>query len=65
MWHAPDAILVGHENVVVLPGESIRFVQILDMAIDPCRLSGAVIPQESEIAGALLSDQNVAVGQDE
>jgi hypothetical protein len=65
MWHAPDTILVGHENVVVLPSESIRFVQIFDMAINPRGLAGSVIPQESEIARALLSDQNVAVGQDE
>ena len=65
MWHAPDTILVGHENVVVLPSESIRSVQIFDMAINPRGLAGSVIPQESEIARALLSDQNVAVGQDE
>ncbi|MGC1994173.1 MAG: hypothetical protein WA704_09530, partial [Pseudolabrys sp.] len=50
MWHAPDTILVGHENVVVLPSESI---------------TGSVIPLESEIARALLSDQKVAVGQGE
>ena len=65
MWHAPDTVLVGHENVVFLPGESIRFVQILDMAIDPGGFAGSVIAQEREIASALLSNQNVAVGQDE
>ena len=57
--------MVGHKNVVVLPGEPIRFVQILDMAINPSGFAGSVISQESEITRALLSDQNVAVGQDE
>jgi hypothetical protein len=65
MWHSPDAVLIGHKNTVVLPGETIRFVQILDVTVNPDSFACAVIPQESEITGALLSDQNVAVGQDE
>src|SRR5277367_2100003 len=35
------------------------------MAINPGGLAGSVIPQEREIARALLSNQNVAVGQHE
>ena len=62
---APDAVLVGYQHVVVsCPGETIRFVQILDVAIR-CRLSVAIVAQQREVTGALLGDQNIAVGQDE
>jgi hypothetical protein len=57
--------LVGYKNAVVLPSETIRLVQVLDVAINPNGLAAAFIAQESEITSALLSDQNVAVGQDE
>src|SRR5262245_2493505 len=65
VWHAPDAILVGDKNVIISPSESIRSVQVLNVAVDPCGVSAAVIPQKGQVSCALFSDQNVAVGQDE
>jgi len=43
MRHAPDAVLVGDKNTVVLPGETIRFVQVLDVTVNPDSFACAVI----------------------
>src|SRR5262249_59910977 len=63
--HAPDSILVSHEDVVLPPRESVRPVQIFDVTVDPPSVPGAVVPQQSEISGALFSNQNIAIGQNE
>ena len=35
------------------------------MAIDPFRMSLAVVAQQGEVAGALLDHQHIAIGKDE
>jgi len=35
MRHLPDAVLVGDEKVVALPGEPVGPIEVLDMAVDP------------------------------
>ena len=61
--HPPDAVLVGDQDVVAPPGKAIGPVEVLDMAVDPHRVALAVVAQQGQIAGALLGDQHVAVGQ--
>ena len=61
--HAPDAVLVGDQHVIALPGQTVRPVEILDMPVDPHRMAAAVVAQQREIAGALFRDQNVAIRQ--
>ena len=63
MRHPPDAILVGDQQIIVLPGKAIGPVQILDMAIDPLGVALAVITQQGQVARALLGNQHIAVGQ--
>jgi hypothetical protein len=43
--HAPDAVLVGHQDVVAPERKAIRLVEILDMAIDPLGATLAVVAQ--------------------
>ena len=61
--HAPDAVLVGDQHVIALPGQPVRPVEIFDMPVDPHRVSAAVIAQQRQIAGTLFGDQNIAVRQ--
>jgi hypothetical protein len=35
MRHGPDAVLVGDQHMIALPGEAVRPVEILDMPVDP------------------------------
>ncbi len=63
--HPPDPVLVGDQELVVPPGEAIGPVEILDMTVDPFGVALAVVAQQGQIAGALLGDQHVAVGQHE
>src|SRR5882672_5846447 len=63
--HAPDAVLVGDEEVVVAPSEAVGPVEVLDIAIDPFGTTFAVVPQQGEIPGALLGHQHIAIGQHE
>ena len=63
--HPPDAVLVGDQQIIVLPGEAVRPVQILDMAADPLGAPLAVITQQGQVAPALLGNQHIAVGQDQ
>jgi len=55
--HAPDAVLVGDQHMIALPGETVRPVEILDMPVDPHRMAAAVVAQPRQIAGTLLGDQ--------
>jgi len=60
----PDAVLVGYQNVIVTPGKPVRFVEVLNVALDPGRMSGAInAAQQCEIAHALLRHQHVSVGK--
>ena len=43
--HAPDAVLVGHKDVVVPPSQTIGFVEVLDMTVNPTGVPAAIIPQ--------------------
>ena len=61
--HAPDRVLVGDEDLVAPQREAIRPVEVLDMPVDPFGAPLAVVAQQGQIAGALLGDQYVAVGQ--
>ena len=63
MRHAPDAVLIGDQHVIALPGEAIGPVEIFDVAVDPYGASGAVVAQQGQVAGALLGHENVAVRQ--
>src|SRR5579863_5015569 len=65
MRHAPDAVLIGHQHVVALPGEAIGSVEIFDVAIDPYGVPGAVVAQQGQVAGALLGHENIAVRQNQ
>ena len=61
--HPPDAVLVGHQDVVTPEGKAIGLVEVLDMPVDPNRAALAVVAQQGQIAGTLLGDQHIAVGQ--
>jgi hypothetical protein len=65
MRHPPDAVLVGHQEFVAPPGQTIGPVEVLDMAVDPFGATLAVIAQQGQVAGALLGDQDIAIGQHE
>ena len=65
MWHAPDAVLIGHKDVVVPPSQAVGFVEVLDVTINPCGMPAAIVAQECEVTGALFGNQDVAVGQNE
>src|SRR6516225_12074264 len=34
VWHAPDAVLIGHKDVVVLPSQAVGFVEVLDVTVN-------------------------------
>jgi hypothetical protein len=40
-------------------------VEVLDVALDPSGAAAAVVAQQRQVAGALLGNQHVAVGQNE
>ncbi len=63
--HAPDAVLVGYQQLVAAPGQAVGFVEVLDMPVDPFGAALAIIAQQGQIAGALLGDQDIAIGQHE
>jgi len=64
--HTPNAILIGHQEVIVPPGEAIRSVEVLHMPFDPIGpATPGSIAQQRQIAGALLRYQHVAIGQDQ
>jgi hypothetical protein len=65
MRHAPDRVLVGHQDMVVAPREAIGAIEILDVAIDPRCRAVALVAQERQVAGALLGDEHVSVRQHE
>jgi hypothetical protein len=35
VWHAPDAVLIGHKDVVVTPSQAVGFVEVLDVTVNP------------------------------
>jgi hypothetical protein len=43
--HAPDAVLIGHQDIIVAPGKTVRPIEILDVPINPCRVPAAVAAQ--------------------
>src|SRR5262249_29951202 len=59
----PDAILIDDKHVAVAPRQTIRPVQIFDVAIDPLCSSSSIVSKEGEISSALFRDQYVSVGQ--
>ena len=61
--HAPDAVLVGDQDVVAPERKAIGFVEVFDMTIDPLGAALAIVAQQRQIAGTLLGDQHVPVGQ--
>src|SRR6266851_2623990 len=63
IWHAPDAVLIRHKNMIALPDEPVGLVEVRDMAVNPAGAPVAVVTQQCEIAGALFGHQDVAVGQ--
>ncbi len=65
MRHAPDAVLIGHQHVIALPGEAIGPVKVFDVAVDPYGVPTAIVAQQGHVAGALLGHQNVAVRQNQ
>ena len=62
MRHLPDSVLVRDQQVVALPCDPIGPIEILDMAIDPFHMTLAIVAQDSDVAGALLNHQHVAIG---
>lgn len=36
VWHAPDAVLIGHKDVVVPPSQAVGLVEVFDVTINPC-----------------------------
>jgi hypothetical protein len=63
MRHLPDAVLVGDQHVVIAPGEAIRFVEVLDVPLDPRRMAAAIdATQQRQITCALLGHQYVPIG---
>src|SRR5262245_21697989 len=54
--HLPDAILIRDKHVALSPRQSIRPVQIFDVAIDPLCLSFSIGSKQSEIPSALFRD---------
>ena len=45
VWHAPDAVLIGHKDVVVPPSQTVGFVEVLDVTVNPCGVPAAIIAQ--------------------
>jgi hypothetical protein len=66
VWHPPDAILVGHQHVAVPPGETVRPIEIFDVALNEIGAPAAACgTQQGQIAGALLGHQHVAIREHE
>ena len=63
--HLPDAILIGDQQVVILPGDPVRLVEILDVAVDPFHMALAIVTQQGDVAGTLLNHQHIAVREHE
>ena len=61
----PDAVLVGHQDLTVAPSQPVRLVEALRMPLDELGLTVGVEAQECQMAGLLLGDDNIAVGQHE
>ena len=55
----------GDQDGVVAPGQAVGPVEVLDMALDSSGAAAAVVAQQRQVAGALLGNQHVAVGQGE
>jgi hypothetical protein len=45
VWHAPDAVLIGHKDVVVPPSQAVGFVEVLDVTVNPYGVPAAIIAQ--------------------
>jgi len=45
VWHAPDAVLIGNKDVVVPPSQTVGFVEVLDVTVNPCSVPAAIIAQ--------------------
>ena len=65
MRHLPDAVLIRDQQVVILPGDPIRLVEILDVAIDPFHMALAIVAQQRDVADTLLNHQHIAIRKDE
>ena len=65
MRHLPDAVLIGDQQVVTLPGDAVRLVEILDMAVDPFHMALAIVTQQRDVADTLLNHQHIAVREHE
>jgi hypothetical protein len=64
--NAPDAILISHQDVVLLPREAVRFVKILHMTLDPIGAAATGgVAQQRQVTDALLCHKDVAIGQNE
>jgi hypothetical protein len=62
--NTPDAVLVGDQHVVAAQGHAVRLVEIIGKTINPFgRPTLAIVAQQGQIAGTLLGQQHVAVGE--
>jgi len=64
-WTPPSKGEVGDQELVAPQRETVRPVEVLDVAVDPLGVPLAVVAQQSEITGALLGNQDVAIGEHE
>jgi len=66
MRHAPDAVLIRHENKAVAIGKPVRRLEVVGKAFNEVHLPIAVlVPQQREISRLLLRDDDVVVGKHE
>ena len=66
MRHAPDAVLICNENEAVFVCKPVRCLEVVGKALDEVRLAVAIlVPQQREISGLLLRNDDVVVGKNE
>src|SRR4051812_823584 len=66
MGHSPYTFLICNEHKSVSVGETIGGLEVVSIAFNEVGLAVTIlIPQEREISGLLLCNNDIVVGQDE
>jgi hypothetical protein len=66
MRHAPDALLICNEHKAVPVREAIRCLEVISITLNEVRLAVTIlIPQQRQIPGPLLRNNDIVIGEDE
>src|ERR1700719_3847841 len=63
--NAPNAVLIGDQDVIIAPGEPVGLVETSGKPLDELDFAAGVRPEQSQISGPLLRDDDIAVRQHE